>query len=106
MHDRETRRESLTAILENLNLNVHPNTIATKLKSFGLHHRIARKRLICQKNRKRHDLHLQKSIFIGQLKSGDTLYLRMKWICKWDPMGEEYKCRGTLKRLIKKIAVK
>ena len=51
-HDRETRRESLTAILENLNLNAHPDTIATELKSFGLRHRIACKRPYLSKKQK------------------------------------------------------
>jgi Transposase len=52
MYDRETWRESLTALLTNLNLNVYPDTIATELKSWGFRHRIERKRPYLSKKQK------------------------------------------------------
>ena len=42
--NRTTRREPLADISKDLNLNVHPDTIAKVLKDAGLNHRIERKR--------------------------------------------------------------
>jgi transposase len=44
LQDRNTRRQPLTDISQNLNLNVCPNTLHYELQQMGLGHQIARKR--------------------------------------------------------------